>query len=936
MTGFALSSVFNQPLAEFVFLQSGEKFPPIEKEWQRKGHTFQEATAFTGNVGVLAGNGYIGLDKDEPEAFDDLELPISTTWETRPGRSGMWFTCSDNGNRPRILEKIGKKADLAQLKLYKNGRPVGELKLERTYQVIPPSWKLVDGQRVDYKLLSEVHPAEISLEKLLSDLQNIGITFNEKPEASRLEQNASKLEDMVTKTRRKKTETDEQRVRHYAQAAIRDEVATLASAPEGARNSQLNKSAFALGQFVGAGVLAETDVIRELSGAATYLGLDQNEIEKTIRSGLESGAMCPRVVDCATNIEKARSIQKNLSDKIKEDPGIIYEPEYFDALREIFYNDPREWTRVKKILQACKVSIRDLVNTLKEGEKETSIVQTPFVTLDEGRLAEMVIQKGSAKFAVYDPATGRIEYVSEIMLDGIKLVPRSSDEIFRKGYVTSPSEAEEYGSELELYHEIQKFVHRYLEVSEDYETVACFYPMLTWVYDVMPVIAYLRAKGDWGVGKSRFLDVFRVLCYRSISTTGAMSEAPIFRIMDAWKGTLIIDEGDFGKSRDSTAAMEKILNCGFERGKPIIRCNPNNPEEVNVFDPFGPKIIATRYEFRDKALESRCFSEIMKESVREDVPIQLPSEFEEGALHLRNKLLMYRFRNREKVRQTSETDKIEMDLTGLPKRIQQAARPLSVILADHRELLATLKDFLVQKSKALVAEASETTEGYLVRILDSFTPLSNDGEKIVWNTDYGSITEQIKSASGNHKLTSALVRSRANSLGFKTERTMINGDQKRRIVCNAASFERLKKRYVPQVDNVDNLDDKEGQGEKTRAPNPSITQSDERENSSGGCRECQDCQDCLSTGKIIEDLRAGEERLESKEQHFKDVAEGLARPSKRECCLCGRKFPYDLTPYYDNGLRGNICATCHMGGSVGLKPVKPDPQTTLDDSEAQA
>ena len=688
MTGFPLSPVFNQPGTEFVFLQSGEKFPPIEKGWQLKGHTFQEAAAFTGNVGLLAGNGYMGLDEDEPEAFDGLELPISTTWETRPGRLGLWFKCNDNGNKPRILEQIGKKADLAQLKLYKDGQPVGELKLERTYQVIPPSWKLVDGQRVDYKLLSEVSPAEISIEKLLSDLKNIGITFSEKQEASGLEQNATKLEDMVAKARRRRNETDEQRVWNYAQAALKDEVAILASAPEGARNSQLNKSAFALGQFVGAGVLSEAEVIQELSGAATYVGLDQSEIEKTIRSGLKSGAKCPRVVDCATNAEKARSILKDLSDKIKEDPGIIYEPEYFDALKEIFYNDPREWTRVKKILQSCKVSIRDLVSSLKEDKEKTSIVQTPFMAIEGGKLAEMVVQKGTAKFAVYDPATEDIEYLTEIMLDGMRIVPRTSDEIFRKGYVTLPSEAEEYGSELELYHEIQQFVHRYLEVSIDYETVACFYPMLTWVHDVMPVIAYLRTKGDWGVGKSRFLDVFRVLCYRSISTTGAMSEAPIFRIMDAWKGTLIIDEGDFGKSRDSTAAMEKILNCGFERGKPIIRCNPNNPEEVNVFDPFGPKIIATRYEFRDKALESRCFSEIMKESVREDVPIQLPSNFEEEALHLRNKLLMYRFRNRETVRQTSETGKIEIDLTGLPKRIQQAARPLSVILAPYPELLA--------------------------------------------------------------------------------------------------------------------------------------------------------------------------------------------------------------------------------------------------------
>jgi hypothetical protein len=241
----------------------------------------------------------------------------------------------------------------------------------------------------------------------------------------------------------------------------------------------------------------------------------------------------------------------------------------------------------------------------------------------------------------------------------------------------------------------------------------------------------------------------------------------------------------------------------------------------------------------------------------------------------------------------------------------------------------------VQRSKALVIEASETTEGYLVRILDSSTPLSNDSEKIIWDNDYGSITELIKSASSNRKLTSALVRSRANSLGFKTEKKMISGDQKRRIVCNAVLFERLKKRYIPQVDSVDDVDDRVGQGEKTLA----LNHPEGRENSIGEVSDRPDCPDRPSTSRIIEDLQAGEELLETKERHFKDVAEGLTRPKKRECCLCGRKFPYDLTPYFNNGLRGYICVTCHMGGSVGSTPVNQDPakladtQTTLEDRE---
>lgn len=174
-----ISPVFDQPGAQFVLLPAGIKSPPTEKEWQNNGHNFKEATTHVkrgGNVGILAGNGYIGLDQDDPNAFIGLELANTTLWETRPGRLGFWLRCHDSS--PEVLNKYGFKPDHAQIKLFKEGQPIGEIKLERSYQVIPPSWKKVDGLRVDYKMLEDVPPAEISLDRLLSELIEIGIIFS--------------------------------------------------------------------------------------------------------------------------------------------------------------------------------------------------------------------------------------------------------------------------------------------------------------------------------------------------------------------------------------------------------------------------------------------------------------------------------------------------------------------------------------------------------------------------------------------------------------------------------------------------------------------------------------------------------------------------------------------------------------------------------------
>ena len=429
-------------------------------------------------------------------------------------------------------------------------------------------------------------------------------------------------------------------------------------------------------------------------------------------------------------------ILKDLLSRLKENPGLVYSDQtLFAALKDMHCDTLRaaQWEQAKKILKKAGISLRKLIKAFHEGDEEDEPLEMPFVESPDGMLAEMVMLNGEPVFAVYDPKTEKVTYFEELTVNEEKVVPPSKDEIFQKGFITLPTEAEEYGDVKSLYNEVQDFVHKYLDVSPDYETIACFYPMLTWVYDVMSVIAYLRAKGDWGVGKSRFMTVFSSICYRSVITTGAMSDAPVFRLMDRWKGTLIMDEGDLGKGKEATAALEKILNCGFERNKPIIKCDPNDPSQIIAFDPFGPKIIATRFEFRDKALESRCFTEILTESHRDEVPIELPPEFYEEAQHLRNKLLMYRFKNRATIKKRSEEGVENFDITGIPKRLQQAARPMSIVLADYPDLLDKLKEFLIKKAQALVIEASETTEGRMIKHLDG-SGKTTKGDTIQWGS----------------------------------------------------------------------------------------------------------------------------------------------------------------------------------------------------------
>jgi putative DNA primase/helicase len=80
----------------------------------------------------------------------------------------------------------------------------------------------------------------------------------------------------------------------YTKAALDGEVDRVRHAINGTRNNTLNKSSFALGQFVGSGELNRSEVDNKLLNAALTSGLSESEARATINSGIEAGIREPR------------------------------------------------------------------------------------------------------------------------------------------------------------------------------------------------------------------------------------------------------------------------------------------------------------------------------------------------------------------------------------------------------------------------------------------------------------------------------------------------------------------------------------------------------------------------------------------------------------------------------------------------------------------
>lgn len=355
----------------------------------------------------------------------------------------------------------------------------------------------------------------------------------------------------------------------------------------------------------------------------------------------------------------------------------------------------------------------------REGEQNTSPRRrgTPTVSrlMPDGTIVELVYDARMRTTALAVWRAGRWTIERELDSDtGDLLVPFSpQNNIIKNDVVLLPSEPHEYGSKERLIADIHRFLRRYLDVGSNFEVLAAHYVLFTWLYDAFHEVPYLRLQGDYGTGKTRALQAIGSLCYKPFFASGASTVSPIFHIIDAFRGTLVLDEADFRFS-DEKAELIKVLNNGTVQGMPVLRTMMNRQHEFNpqAFQVFGPKLVAMRRSYEDRALESRFLTEVMGSTpLRPDIPINLPGSLKEEALELRNRLLLFRFRNRHLAQADPSTC-----LGAVTPRMNQILIPLMSVV-EGRSARDAIAAFALATQEALTAEQGLSVEAQLLDII---------------------------------------------------------------------------------------------------------------------------------------------------------------------------------------------------------------------------
>jgi len=142
-----------------------------------------------------------------------------------------------------------------------------------------------------------------------------------------------------------------------------------------------------------------------------------------------------------------------------------------------------------------------------------------------------------------------------------------------------------------LFDEILTTIRQFVVLNPEQAVAAALWVALTWFIDVVEYapLAIINAP-EKSCGKTLLLDVLGRMAYRPLPAANA-SPSALFRAVDLWKPTILIDEADtfFQDKTD----LHGMVNAGYRRGGSVLRSVPvGDTFEPRSFPVFSAKALA--------------------------------------------------------------------------------------------------------------------------------------------------------------------------------------------------------------------------------------------------------------------------------------------------------------------------------------------------------
>jgi hypothetical protein len=290
----------------------------------------------------------------------------------------------------------------------------------------------------------------------------------------------------------------------------------------------------------------------------------------------------------------------------------------------------------------------------------------------------------------------------------VTMVPKV-DDLLSKGLICLPSRPEPYESETTLFLDIQNFIKKWVDLPDTDVRVQALWVMETWIYELVPQLVINAIRAAFESGKTRLAETVRHISFRGMRSSGTLTYSSLFRTVEAWRGTVLVNEADM-KGSDETNKVVKWLNESVDPNGFVWVTNPSTLQ-VEAYRAFTPVILVSRKSFNDDALESRCIVTTMTETTRTDIPLNIPPEFYTDAEKLRNQLLMFRFKSYHRF-----NNDYELRYEGIGSSLNQILQPIgSLAKMVSPSMAAEVASIAAECQRSLVSDRADSEDGQIIR-----------------------------------------------------------------------------------------------------------------------------------------------------------------------------------------------------------------------------
>jgi hypothetical protein len=238
---------------------------------------------------------------------------------------------------------------------------------------------------------------------------------------------------------------------------------------------------------------------------------------------------------------------------------------------------------------------------------------------------------------------------------------------------------EPYKHSAALVRVLESFLRSYVVLPEHTALPLALWVMMTYTFNSFEAVPYLAITSPTpGCGKTRLLECLELLVSNPRRASN-VSEAALFRTIDKFSPTLLLDEGETLSGKSERAEyLVQIINAGNRMGAVVGRCvGEGANQDIKEFSVFCPKVLAGIGSFPRTITDRAIMIAMQRRKESETV-----SRFLYGKVKPKGKLLSemavaFASSRREEIAAAFQG----VDLTFISDRDAEAWSPLFAILS---------------------------------------------------------------------------------------------------------------------------------------------------------------------------------------------------------------------------------------------------------------